>query len=88
MNNIIIGLPYIITRLISAYETIILIYALLSWFPGAYQSKFGQLITKLVAPFLNVIDRFVPPIMGIGFGPLIAILLLEGLNKIILMVLL
>lgn len=88
MNNIILGLPIILIRLIEAYETLIVIYALLTWFPGASQSKLGQWITKIVAPFLNIIDRIVPSIMGIGFSPLIAILLLELLSRVIIMVLL
>ncbi|MGR3741963.1 YggT family protein [Companilactobacillus sp. DQM5] len=88
MNNIIIGLPYIISKLIEAYELIIVVYALLSWFPGASQSALGKLVTKIVAPFLNMIDRVVPAIAGMSFSPIIAIFLLEILNRILLSILL
>lgn len=83
MENILLGLPFVFTKIISIYETIIVIYALLSWFPGAYNSYFGKLIAKVVAPFLNLIDRIVPPIMGMSFSPIIAILILEFLTRII-----
>ncbi|MDO1605273.1 YggT family protein [Lactobacillus sp. YT155] len=80
-------MPYVIARLIGAYEVLIIIYALLSWFPGAYRSKLGQILTRMVAPFLNMIDRVVPSIMGMSFAPLIAIILLEILSRILLSIL-
>lgn len=88
MSNILLGLPIIITKLIDAYETIIVIYALMSWFSGARESKLGQILTRMVAPFLNLIDRVIPTFAGMSFAPLLAILLLEAVKTLLLMVLL
>ena len=55
---------------------LIVVWALLTWFPGASQSKLGILIAKVVEPYIRVFD-FIPTLGGIGFSPLVAILVLE-----------
>ncbi len=30
----------------------------MSWFPGAYQSKFGQLLGRICEPFLDLFSTF------------------------------
>lgn len=40
-------------RLLRVYIYLLIAYALLSWFPGAYQSKLGQYLSRLVEPILN-----------------------------------
>ncbi|MFD1455946.1 YggT family protein [Levilactobacillus lanxiensis] len=59
---------------VSAYILLIVVYALLSWLPGGYQSKFGQIIGRLVEPFLHYFD-FVS-VGPLGFGPVVAIIVL------------
>ncbi|WP_203637261.1 YggT family protein [Levilactobacillus wangkuiensis] len=59
---------------VSAYILLIVVYALLSWLPGGYQSKFGQIIGRLVEPFLHYFD-FVA-VGPLGFGPVVAIIVL------------
>ncbi|MCD2255307.1 YggT family protein [Agrilactobacillus fermenti] len=59
------------------YTFLIVIYTLLSWVPGAYNSKLGQLLGRIVGPFLGVFDRIIPSIMGISFSPIVAILALQ-----------
>jgi len=54
------------------YVGIIFIYCLLTWIPGAMDSKLGQLLARLVEPFLGVFDRIIPAIGGIGFSAIIA----------------
>ncbi|AYM02977.1 MAG: YggT family protein [Levilactobacillus sp.] len=59
---------------VSAYILLIVVYALLSWLPGGYQSKFGQIIGRLVEPFLRYFE-FVS-VGPLGFGPVVAIIVL------------
>lgn len=66
----------VINMLIQIYTWLIIANALMSWLPGAYESKLGKLIGKLVNPFLDIF-RFVPTLGGISFSPLIAIIVLE-----------
>ncbi|MCM0598787.1 YggT family protein [Periweissella fabalis] len=61
---------------IQIYTWLIIANALMSWLPGAYQSKLGRIITRLVQPFLDIF-RFIPTLGGIDFSPLIAIIVLE-----------
>lgn len=67
----------IIQWLIDAYIWILIIYALLSWFPGAYQSSLGRIVIRLAEPFMSLIDRYIPPIGGISFNVIIGIVILQ-----------
>ncbi|KRN82051.1 hypothetical protein IV87_GL000550 [Pediococcus ethanolidurans] len=55
---------------------LIFVFVLMSWFPGAYQTKLGQWLAKICVPYLQVF-RFIPPIFGLDFSPIVAILVLE-----------
>ncbi|MHA8138664.1 YggT family protein [Lactobacillaceae bacterium Scapto_B20] len=82
MLGTIIGLIFfVINRLISLYMIVILIYCLLSWLPNAANSKFGQIISNLVVPFLRLFS-FVR-IGMIDLSPVIAIFLLDILQTIL-----
>ena len=61
---------------IQIYMMLIFIWVLMSWLPGAYQSAFGQLLTKICQPYMSWF-RFIPPILGIDFSPILALLVLE-----------
>lgn len=62
------------------YYLAIFVYVLLSWFPGAYQTKLGQFLIRICEPYLNMF-RFIPPIMGVSFAPIIAIIFLEFVER-------
>lgn len=67
----------LIYKLSEIYTTILIIYALLSWFPGAYQSGFGKLIIKLVEPYLRLFRRFRLSIGPIDFTIVVALIFLQ-----------
>ncbi|WP_338215293.1 YggT family protein [Lacticaseibacillus salsurivasis] len=75
----------IINDALYVYMVLMVIYVLMSWFPGAYQSRFGQFLGRVVGPWLNLF-RIIPPILGLDFSPLIAFFVLDllrgGLNTI------
>lgn len=78
-----------ILRIARYYEYAIVIYILMSWLPGAQQSKLGQWLGRIVLPYLNLF-RVIPPIGGmIDISPIIAILVLNfavsGLSHLILL---
>ena len=73
---------------VDIYTWSIIIYILMSWFPGARESSFGELLGKIVEPYLEPFRRFIPPIGGmIDISPIVAILVLNfarmGLEQII-----
>lgn len=67
----------ILSKLIQVYSTIIIIYILMSWMPGAYQSKFGQLLIRICEPYLGFFRRIIPPIGMISVSGIVAILVLN-----------
>ena len=66
----------IINGLFQLYTLAIVVYCLMSWFPGALQTKFGMVLDRIVSPFLNLF-HFIPPIFNIDFSPIIALIVLE-----------
>jgi len=66
----------IIQGLFQLYSLAILIYVLMSWFPGAYETKLGEILAKICEPYLSLFD-FIPPIFGISFAPWVALIVLE-----------
>ncbi|AZK49018.1 YggT family protein [Paenibacillus lentus] len=60
------------------YFYMVLIYILMSWVPNVRESFIGELLGKLVEPFLAPFRRFIPPIMGvIDISPIVAIFVLR-----------
>ncbi|MFU2163726.1 YggT family protein [Streptococcus pluranimalium] len=57
----------ILERVIRIYSTLLVIYAIMSWFPGAYQTRLGQLLSAIVEPILAPFRRFGLQIAGIDF---------------------
>ncbi|HAT53899.1 MAG TPA: YggT family protein [Lactobacillus sp.] len=57
------------------YTFAIIIYVLLSWFPGAYGTAFGRFLTRICEPYLRLFD-FIPPIFGLSFAPVVALIVL------------
>ena len=66
----------IIIGLFNLYTLAIIIYCLMSWFPGALQTKFGNLLARIVNPFLDIF-HFIPPIFNIDSSPIIALFVLQ-----------
>lgn len=65
-----------LNSLISLYVFLIVIWCLLSWFPGANQSSLGEFLDRLVKPYLSFFERIIPPLGGVSFAPVVAVLVL------------
>ncbi len=65
-----------VNSLINLYVFLIVIWCLLSWFPGASQSSLGSFLNQLVHPYLSVFERIIPPLGGVSFAPIVAVLVL------------
>ncbi|MCI1688235.1 YggT family protein [Schleiferilactobacillus harbinensis] len=84
--NVLNIISTIVGYAIDAYSALIIIYALLTWIPSVFNTRVGNLIARVVEPYLNFFNRFIPPIFGISMAPLFALLGLvlfgRGLNII------
>lgn len=80
MANIIVQIGRLLLRGIDAYRFILIIYFLMSWLPGAYQSTLGRIIYQISEPYVSFFRQFVPPIGYVSFAGIVAYLAL-GLIK-------
>jgi YggT family protein len=59
------------------YSFLIIGYILLSWFPNARESSFGQFLGSIVEPYLEPFRKFIPPLGMIDLSPIVAIIVLR-----------
>lgn len=85
MINLIIS---IIHYAFNIYTFMIIIYILMSWVPAARDSSIGQLLGKLCEPYLGFFRKFIPPIGMVDISPIVALFLLQFIEKGIYIVLL
>ncbi|MHA0855862.1 YggT family protein [Paenibacillus sp. CMAA1364] len=73
-----IQIDRILNLLFEIYFYMIVIYVLMSWLPNLRNNFIGELLTKLVEPYLAPFRRFIPPIMGmIDISPIIGLFVLQ-----------
>lgn len=82
MNSL---LPLLVTTLatfISIYTVLIFIRILLSWFPNVnwFDPPFS-ILSQLTDPYLNLFRSIIPPLGGLDFSPILAILLLQFVQQ-------
>lgn len=81
----------LVQTLFNFYSFLILGYCLLSWFPirpGGLMEDIGAVLQSIVGPYLDLFRRFLPPMGGIDWSPVLAILVLNLLENFILRLLL
>lgn len=67
----------IIHTALQFYSYALIIYILMSWFPNARESSFGQTLAKLCEPYLEPFRKIIPPLGMIDISPLVAIITLN-----------
>ncbi len=67
----------LVSLAITLYSWLLIIYILMSWFPGARDTSFGEMIGRLCEPYLEIFRRFIPPLGMIDFSPIVAIIVLR-----------
>ncbi|MDY0396307.1 YggT family protein [Virgibacillus halophilus] len=67
----------ILETALNVYSFVLIIYILMSWFPGARESAFGGIFAKLSEPYLEPFRRIIPPIGMLDISPLVAIIVLQ-----------
>ncbi|MFD2628307.1 YggT family protein [Oceanobacillus kapialis] len=61
---------------LTLYSFALVIYIFMSWFPGARESSFGSILTKICEPYLEQFRKFIPPLGMIDLSPIVAIFVL------------
>jgi YggT family protein len=60
---------------------VLVVYALLSWFPGGYQSPLGRILARICEPYLSIFDRWNLHFGPVDFTIMAAILLLNFASR-------
>ncbi len=78
MDNSVALLLHTLVTFLTFYFYLLLIRVLLTWFPNIdwYSQPFAVL-GQLTDPYLNLFRSIIPPLGGIDFSPMLAILLLQ-----------
>ncbi len=73
------GLSGIVSGVGQFYIILIIAYVLMSWLPmnGETIREVYRVLGSLVEPYLGVFRRFIPPMGGMDFSPIVAILVLQ-----------
>lgn len=75
MIGIISFILWLLNKVIDLYILAILAFALMSWFPGAYNTQIGRFLGKIVYPFENLFSF--ATVGSVSFSPIIAVLVLS-----------
>lgn len=81
-----LNLVYLIQRLFNVYEALILVWCVMSWFPmrpGGLADDIRGALGMLVEPYLAIFRRFIPPLGGIDFSPVVAIMALGIIERVL-----
>jgi YggT family protein len=63
----------VLSTLFEIYGWLIIAYVLMSWFPNARESAVGEMLGRVVEPYLAPFRRFIPPIGGVlDISPIVA----------------
>ena len=70
----------LIQNAVNIYSLLLLIYALLSWFPNSYGSSLERLLEKLVRPIVDPLRRLPLQFGGLDLSIWLAILIVRFLG--------
>ncbi|GET41808.1 YggT family protein [Microseira wollei] len=73
-----------LAQFLQIYSVLLIIRILLSWFPNInwYDPPFS-ILSQLTDPYLNIFRSFIPPLGGMDFSPILAILLLNLVSSLL-----
>ncbi|MCI7677469.1 MAG: YggT family protein [Streptococcus orisratti] len=78
----------ILLKVIQLYTYLLVIYALLSWFPGAYDSALGRFISSIVEPLIAPFRRLNLQFAGLDFTIWAVVIVLNVLTRLLAYILL
>lgn len=83
-------LANLLVRLINFYEILIIVWCILSWVPrnsGGVVDDISEALGHVVRPYLDLFRRFIPPMGGLDFSPVVAIIVLGIVQRAIVYIL-
>lgn len=71
-----------VSRVISIYTLIMIVYAVISWIPSL-RGRWTDYVAMLVEPVLAPVRRIIPPLGGFDLSFIVVLLLLQFLSRFI-----
>lgn len=81
MSPIVCSLASVLYYLVYAYTGVLLVYAVVSWFPDLRRGRWVYALAAIVEPVLMPIRRVIPPVGGFDLAFLIVLLVLQLLVR-------
>lgn len=82
MNSLTCQLLLIVSRLLSLYLILMLVYAVVSWVPSL-RGRWSDYLAMVIEPVLMPLRRVIPPLGGLDISFLIVMILLSYVSRII-----
>lgn len=76
----------LISALVNFYEWLVIIWCFMSWFPlreGSLMHDVAVVIDRIVSPYMNLFRRFIPPLGGMDFSPIVGLFVLSFGERLI-----
>ena len=76
----------LISALVNFYEWLVIIWCFMSWFPlreGSLMYDVAVVIDRIVSPYMNLFRRFIPPLGGMDFSPIVGLFVLSFCERLI-----
>lgn len=76
----------LISALVNFYEWLVIIWCFMSWFPlreGSLMYDVAVVINRIVSPYMNLFRRFIPPLGGMDFSPIVGLFVLSFGERLI-----
>ena len=76
----------LISALVNFYEWLVIIWCFMSWFPlreGSLMYDVAVFIDRIVSPYMNLFRRFIPPLGGMDFSPIVGLFVLSFGERLI-----
>lgn len=70
----------LVSALVNFYEWLVIIWCFMSWFPlreGSLIYDIAVVIDRIVSPYMNIFRRFIPPLGGMDFSPIVGLFVLS-----------
>lgn len=83
MQEILLQVVSIVLFIIRWLPTLMFVYFLMSWFPGARQSKIGRILGRIFEPILEPFRKIIPPIGMFDISSLIAYIVFQYAMRVL-----
>ncbi|HYL27938.1 MAG TPA: YggT family protein [Candidatus Nitrosotalea sp.] len=84
MNLFLCDLGDVLVKIVNVYTLLLLIYAVVSWFPDLRRGRWVYYLASVIEPVLMPIRRIIPPLGGLDLAFLVLLLVLQVLVRPIL----